>query len=141
MNIVIDSNVLFSAMIKDSITRRIILEYDGIFLFPSFIFQEMEKHKEELLIKSGMDIKDFNEILGIILKKVIIIPEEVLFQYRDEALEIIRDIDLDDVLFIACALAYNDSIIWSDDKKLKEQTKIKIINTNEFIELLKWKTD
>jgi len=141
MNIVIDSNVLFSAMIKDSITRRIILEYDGIFLFPSFIFQEMEKHKEELLIKSGMDIKDFNEILGIILKKVIIIPEEVLFQYRDEALEIIRDIELDDVLFIACALAYNDSIIWSDDKKLKEQTKIKIINTNEFIELLKWKTD
>ena len=101
----------------------------------------MEKHKEELLIKSGMDIKDFNEILGIILKKVIIIPEEVLFQYRDEALEIIRDIELDDVLFIACALAYNDSIIWSDDKKLKEQTKIKIINTNEFIELLKWKTD
>lgn len=136
MNIIIDSNILFSALIKDSVTRRIILEYNGLFLFPSFIFQEMEKHKEELLNKSGMDIKEFNELLGVILKKVIIVPEEILFQYRNEALEIVKNIDLDDILFIACALAYPNSIIWSDDKKLKEQIKIKILNTQEIIDLL-----
>lgn len=34
MRIVMDSNVLFSALIKDSVTRRMILEYDRNFLVP-----------------------------------------------------------------------------------------------------------
>ena len=53
MNIILDSNVLFSALIKDSATRKIILKHEEAFLFPEFIFEEMEKHKEELLQKSG----------------------------------------------------------------------------------------
>ena len=131
MNIIIDSNVLFSALIRDSISRRIILEYGGFFLFPSFIFEEMEKHKETLLKKSEMDTKDFNLLLNILLRKVMIVPTEVLFPYRKEAYEIIKKIDPGDTLFIACALAYPDSCIWSDDKKSKKQSKIRIVNTSE----------
>jgi predicted nucleic acid-binding protein len=67
---------------------------------------------------------------------VLIIPEEVLKLHKKEALEIVKDIDLDDVVFIACALAYPDSSIWSDDKKLKKQNKIKILNTAEMIKYL-----
>ena len=136
MNIIIDSNVLFSALIKDSITRRIILEYNGFFLFPSFIFEETEKHKETLLNKSQMNTKDFNMLLNILLRKVMIVPTEVLFPYRKEAYEIVKDIDPDDSLFIACALAYPDSFIWSDDKKLKQQSKIRIVNTLEMLSFL-----
>jgi len=44
MSIVLDANILFSALIKDSLTRKIILEYDGLFLFPEIIFEEMKKH-------------------------------------------------------------------------------------------------
>ena len=54
MQIILDSNVLFSALIRDSITRKIILEYDGKFLFPSFIFEEIEEHKHELVSKSNL---------------------------------------------------------------------------------------
>ena len=136
MNIIIDSNVLFSALIRNSISRRIILEYNGYFLFPIFIFEEMEKHKKTLLKKSGMNAKDFNLLLNILLKKVMIVPTEVLYPYRKEAYEIIKDIDPDDILFIACALAYPDNFIWSDDKKLKQQSKIRIINTSEILCIL-----
>ena len=66
MRIIIDSNVLFSALIRDSTTRRIILEYDYFFLFPSFIFEEVEKHKEELFKKSKMTKEDFDSLLGFI---------------------------------------------------------------------------
>ncbi len=48
MHIIIDSNVLFSALIKDSLTRKLILDYEGTFLFPAYIFQEFEEHKEEV---------------------------------------------------------------------------------------------
>jgi len=136
LKIVIDSNILFSALIKDSITRRIILDYENQFLFPSYIFEEMEIHKTELLTKSKMKEKDFEELLSLLLRKVIIIPNEILLHYKKEAYQIIKDIDPDDVTFIACALAFNDSVIWSDDKKLKQQSKIRIKNTNEMYSLI-----
>ena len=135
MKIVIDSNILFSALIKDSITRRIILDYENQFLFPSYIFGEMEIHKTELLTKSKMKEKDFEELLSLLIRKVIIIPNELLLHYKKEAYQIIKDIDPDDVIFIASALAFTDSVIWSDDKKLKQQSKIRIINTNEMYSL------
>ena len=136
MNIILDSNILFSALIKDSTTRKIILEYDSFFLFPSFIFLEMEKHKEELFRKSGMDKIDFDKLLYLILRKVTIIPSEVLFPYREEALKMVKEIDPNDIIFVACALAYFNSIIWSDDKKLKKLDKIKVLNTEEVINYL-----
>ncbi len=136
MKIIIDSNILFSALIKDSITRQLILEYEDYFLFPEFIFEEMEKHKNLILKKSKMSEKDFNELLKIILNKVLIIPNEVLYPYKNNALKIVKDIDKNDVIFFACALAYTDSIIWSDDKNLKNQGEIKVLNTREIIEFI-----
>lgn len=137
MKIIIDSNVLFSALIKDSITRKIILDYDSLFLFPSYIFEEMEKHKKELFLKSGMDEDEFYTLLELILKKVLVIPNEMFVPYRKEALSIVKDIDPDDVIFVACALAYSSSIIWSDDKKLKNQNKVNVLSTKEIKKLLK----
>ena len=60
------------------------------------------------------------------MKKVLLIPKESLKVYRAEAVNIVKGIDTDDAVFIACALAYPNSIIWSDDKKLKKQDKIKL---------------
>ncbi len=137
MKIVIDSNVLFSALIRDSTTRRLILEYDDIFLFPSYIFEEMEEHKHELIEKSKMDSEDFEKLLQLILKKVHIVPEEALAAHKEQALEIVKEIDLDDALFIACAMAYPESVIWSDDKKLKKQNNVKILSTAEIVDILK----
>ena len=131
MNIVIDSNILFSALIKDSLTRKVILDYDGTFLFPSYIFEEMEKHKEELLKKSKMTAKDFNALLSLLLRKVLIVPTDSLRPYKKQAYDIVKDIDPDDVLFIACALAYPQSFLWSDDKKLRRQSIVPMLSTRE----------
>ena len=76
MKIILDSNILFSALIKDSKTRRIILEYEGFYLFPQYIFEEMEYHTEELLRKSELSKQEFNTLLAIILKKVTIVPNK-----------------------------------------------------------------
>ena len=55
--------------------------------------------------------------------------------HREEAIKIIKDIDVYDALFIATALAFDNSVIWSNDKKLKMQSRVKIINTEEIIKL------
>ena len=136
MRVVLDTNILFSALIKDSTTRKLILEYEGAFLFPEYIFGEAKKHKDELFRKSGMDAKGFNKLLALILGKVIIVPSELLEPYRQKAYAIVKDIDVNDVLFVACALAYEDSIIWSNDSALKKQSRVKVITTAEARELL-----
>ena len=95
----------------------------------------MNNHKDLLLRKSGMNKLEFSKLLGILLQRVLIVPDEVLLQHKKEAIKIIEKIDINDVTFIACCLAYNNSILWSDDKKLKEQTIVKVINTKEMLEL------
>ena len=136
MNIVIDSNILFSALIKDSLTRRLILQYSDYFLFPGYIFEEMEKYKAKLVNKSGMPLEDFDNLLQLILTKVVVIPSAALLIYRQRALELVAHIDKDDAIFIACALAYPGSILWSEDKRLKQQSAIPVLNTSEIKQLL-----
>ncbi len=64
------------------------------------------------------------------------VPSEVLYSFREEALNIVKDIDMDDVLFVACALAFPGSMIWSDDKKLKRQSRVDVLNTSEMMSVL-----
>jgi len=136
MNIVLDANILFSALIRDSTTRRMILEYDDRFLFPTYIFEELEKHKAELIRKSCLNEDEFNQLLSMLLRKVSVVPNEVLYPCQKEAYEAVKDIDRDDVLFVACVLAYPNSILWSDDKKLKKIKHVTVLNTKEIIDLL-----
>jgi predicted nucleic acid-binding protein len=96
----------------------------------------MQEHIEELHEKTKMSREDFRKLLHLILRKVLIVPNDVLEPNKDKSIEIIKDIDLDDAPFIACALAYSDSVIWSDDKKLKNQDKVNILNTKEMIDYL-----
>jgi len=124
MIIIVDANVLFSALIKDSKTRDIILRSDEFFLFPSYVFIEMEKHKKEILKKSKMDKKSFDKLLQLILNKVLIIPDETLIPHRKEAFEIVKYIfELDIPILLGSDahkpddLAHNFEMI---TKKLKQ---------------------
>ena len=90
MNIVIDTNIIISALIKDGLTRKIILNCKDMLLFPEFEFEEIEKHKEEIIQKSGLSEDEFNELLDYLLKYVHIIKTIEVLKYREEAYKIIR---------------------------------------------------
>ena len=113
-----------------------IIEYQEEFLFPEYIFEEIEEHKQELFNKSRLSQEEYDLLLNKILSKVKIVKTSEIIKYREEALSIMNKIDADDALFIACALAYPDSAIWSDDKRLKKQNKIRIFSTSEMMSYL-----
>jgi|SRR3989344_4720573 len=128
MDIVIDANVLFSALIKDSFTYNLLFN-DTFHLFtPEYIFTELEEHKEEILKKTEKTKEEFLRTLEILKRRIIIIPLEELAPYAQEAENLTPDPD--DMTYFALALKLNCAI-WSNDKKLKEQTKIKIYTTPE----------
>ena len=130
MNIVIDANALFSLLIKHGKNTEIFFNLYFNIYTPEFLLQEFEKHKVELLSKTSRTEEEFEEIFEVAKQIIEFIPKEEIIQYFDEAERISPDPD--DVMYFALALKLNCPI-WSNDKKLKEQNKVKVYSTEDLI--------
>lgn len=132
MDLVIDANVLFSALIKDSSANNLLFSGRFHLFTPEYIFTEFEKHKEEILSKTERTDEEFFRLLETLKRRIVIVPLEELVPYVNEAEEITPDPK--DMAYFALALKLN-CVIWSNDKKLKEQDKIRIYHTHEIAKL------
>ena len=130
MKLVLDSNIIFSALIRKSTTRNIILSDVFELHAPEYIFAEITKHKELLLRKSKMTESDFNALLLLLQKHVHFVSKENYNEKMVMAEDILREIDITDSPFLALAMALNCSI-WSNDGHFKQQDKIGVYTTKE----------
>lgn len=132
MRIVIDANVLFSALIKPGITRRILLFSDFELFAPEFSIIEFKKHFPELKDKTGLPTEELDRLLDKLIDSagIMLVPFEDFKSKRTLAEEISPDTD--DSAYFALALHLNCPI-WSNDKALKKQEKVKIISTKELL--------
>ncbi len=130
MLLITDANILFSALIKDGLTRKILLLSNHEFVAPEFVLAEINKHIHELREKTNLSETEIKEILSTIIKKsnLTIISNKDFCIERVNAISICPDIN--DVEYFSLALHLNCSI-WSNDKLLKNQNKVKIISTSE----------
>ncbi len=134
MKLVIDANILFSALIKDSFTVDIIV-CDDIELFaPEFLFDEFLQHKEDILRKARKTTEELHRLLNSIKELIKIISEDNVDDVMDEAERISPDPK--DIPYIALALKL-EIPIWSNDKELKEQNKVTVYSTEEIIKKLR----
>ena len=132
MDLVIDANILFAALIKESVTKELILS-NGINLFaPEFLFEEFYKYKEEILKKTNRSLEEFDEIFMILTNIITLIPEEEFGLFLEKARSISPDEN--DSVYFALALKLNCAI-WSNDKKLKNQDRIRVYSTQDLIEI------
>ena len=134
MLIVLDSNILISAIIKDRITRKIIMSSDNEFLLPEYSFIEIRKHENYILSKSQLSKEEFGILIKRLLKYIKIVKTEDVLLYQEKAMTIMGKIDEDDVIFIATALTFKCPI-WSDDSHFKLQKDVKIYDTKEMADL------
>ena len=135
MIIIVDVNIILSALIKDSITREIIVKSGQDFCFPEPSLHKIRKYKELILKKSGISEPEFSIILNSIFKFIRLIPTEEILTNWDEAKKIMGHIDPEDVTFIAAALSQNNTVIWTDDKHFDKQKRILNLKTIEVITL------
>ncbi len=136
MKIIIDTNIFFSGLIKDSITRKILFHLEFEFYIPDFFLFELKKYKEYLIKKTKLNKSEFKQITYDLLENVYLIPIKEYNAKLIEARKIIGDVDEKDIPFIAVALSIRNDGIWSNDKHFKEQSKIKIYTTNDLISKL-----
>lgn len=130
MKLVLDSNIIFSALIKKSKTRDIILSDLFELYGPEYIFSEITKHKELLLKKSKLDRGDFDALLLLLQKHIHLISKDEYNEKMAIAEDILRNIDITDSPFLALAMALNCSI-WSNDGHFKQQDKVVVYTTKD----------
>jgi len=135
MDLVVDANVFFSILIKKGKTEEIMLETDLHLFCPEFIFEELEKYKEEILRKTKRTEKEYKDIFDVVKKKIKTIPNEETEKYMDEARRISPD--KKDIDYFALALKMKSGI-WSNDKPIKnKQNEVRIYNTEELVKMFK----
>jgi len=66
MKLIVDANVLFSALIKDGLTAELLIS-DKLHLFaPEFLFTEFAKYEDLILRKTHRNEEEFNNFLEIL---------------------------------------------------------------------------
>ena len=133
MNLVVDANILFAALVKRGITAELLCRNDFHLYAPEFIFEEFEEYRELLEKKTERTYEDFVLVLSALQRRISLVPHEEIDPFIQKATLISPDIK--DVTYVALALRLNCAL-WSNDKALKEkQDKIKVYHTHELVHL------
>jgi predicted nucleic acid-binding protein len=133
MKLVVDANVVISALIADSKTRELIVTLEPDLLTPEFVYDEIGNYTELIVEKSGMSPDRVAQFIDLLFQYIEIVPAQEFYPHIEEAEAAIGDTDPDDVLYVACALA-EDAAIWSDDTDFDEQTLIGTYSTSDVID-------
>jgi predicted nucleic acid-binding protein len=134
MRLVVDANVIFSSIIKDSITRKLILFEDLRLFTPEYFYIELEKHIDIIQEKSKLNRNIVELLIDVIMSNIDVVPLDEYVKFVPEAYKIMKDIDEYDTAFLALAMSLKVDGIWSNDPDLSKQSKIKTYTTKELIE-------
>lgn len=133
MNLVVDANVVISALIANSKTRELIVTLESELLTPEVIHGEIGNYEALIVEKSGMEADRVQQFVDLLFQYIETVPASEFYPYIDEAEGAMGDIDPDDVLYVACALA-REAGVWSDDSDFDEQDLVPVFRTGEVIE-------
>ena len=133
MLLVADANELFGAIIAQGSTLNLFFDRRLEIVSPKFILEEFREHKAEIIKKSGLNETDVSSFLILLSPKIKFFNTEQFDEFLEGAKEISPDPD--DIEYFALALKLNCAI-WSEDKELKKQSKVKIFLTSDLLKEL-----
>ena len=122
MKIVVDTNIVFSAILNtNNIIGDLLLNSDQIFEFysVSYLRVELEKHKTKIEEISHLSSIEIEESKNLIFSKINFISEEQIpFEYWQDSIQYVRDVDMDDIAFVALSKYLGGQKLWTGDKTL-----------------------
>lgn len=135
MFVVIDANELFSLLIKGIGKSEAIFFSDKIKLIaPEFLLIEFSKHKKEILSKTHRSEEDFFELLSIFERRITFISKREFKGFISKAFKLFPD-HIKDIPYLALAMKF-DCVLWSEEKLLKNQLRVKVLNTDELFSFI-----
>lgn len=121
MKIIVDSNIVFSAILNTTNTvGDILLNSADTFEFYSceYLRDEIDNHQARILALSGYEKAELNAIQYRLYQSIHFIAESIIpFEFWQKAAVYVRDVDMDDIAFVALSL-YIDVPIWTRERTL-----------------------
>ena len=144
MKLVVDSNIVFSALLDtNSLIASLLLDEHSPFDFCTveYLIEEIEKHEDKILRHSKISLDEFEETKKQIYQNIKCYPEAVIpYEIWIKSLRWVRDVDMEDLAFVALS-EFSDAPLWTGDKKLMLGLLSKgfgnCIATHEVVELEK----
>jgi predicted nucleic acid-binding protein len=136
MKLVIDTNRIMAGLLRDSTSRKIILNDSFSFFAPDYIETELRKHRPYLVKKAKIPGDDFDLLMQILLNKVVLVTFDDFEKEYDRAMEIMEPVDENDAPFLAVGLALGIEGIWTEDKHFFRQDLLKVYSTRDLIEMI-----
>ena len=133
MILIIDSNILFAALLKDSLTRSILISSPLTLYAPENLITEIRKYETEILARTGYGKDEFELLFTLITENVHIIEKTEYLDQLEQADQLIGNKDKGDIPFLALALSIPNDGIWTQNTKHYTQKKIKTWTTEELI--------
>lgn len=136
LRLILDTNIVFSALINKKSTIRDILLSDRIlFLLPELVLEEILEHIDILCRKTGLSQKEVFFTLFYLLSKVNIVKRDVFSGNLEKARKIMEKIDIYDSEFLALAFSVENEGIFSKDRDF-DKSGIKRWSVEELLEWL-----
>jgi predicted nucleic acid-binding protein len=137
MFLIIDTNVLFSLVVKGKVRKLFKQLWKERInpIIPEFSKEELLEIKSDLMKFARLNEKEFEQFINDLGKFVKVIPMSVYEQFLDEAKKISPH--KKDAPLFALSLAFNKAPIWSRDLRLRRQKFVKVLSDKEVEELLK----
>lgn len=134
MDLVVDANILFAALIKDSVTAELLFVDEFHLAAPEFLFTEFANNKEETLEKTHRSTHEFHRLLDVLERRIELVPREEIKPLLPEAEEISPDPK--DTVYIALAMKLG-AAIWTNEKRLQEkQDTVPVYATHDLVDFL-----
>ena len=142
MKIVVDSNIVFSAILNSkSQIGHILINGSKYFDFfsPGLLKNEIIKHKSKILELTGYSQREFTDIYQSILNRIVFVDEILLSDSEiEKAIDLVSGIDPDDAVFVALN-NHLSANLWTGDKHLinglKKKGYLRVLTTDNLSEI------
>ena len=114
MKILIDTNIIIAALIKNNKAREVILSGKFEFVSPEFVLEEVNKYKKYICDKAKISSEVLDLVVNIIFEKITLVPKEEYDEFIEEYREIMER-DVKDIPYVACYFAMNCNYLWTND--------------------------
>ena len=120
-SVVIDANRIFSELIAANhrLRQTFTSEPETEFLCPKYVMVELFKHKERIAASTGLDEDSLLALLHSLLERIRFFDEDAIsIGSWTEAWRLCRDVDENDVAYVALKLEV-DGDLWTSDRELE----------------------
>ncbi len=132
--IVVDASILFSFFKPESFTRNLLKSVylkGAKLIAPDFALDELYLLKQKICRFCGIGGLEFIISFALLSEIIDVVPRSEFVKFESEALKLLPG-HVKDMPYFALALS-SDCAIWSNEKRFKQQSKVKVFFTSELI--------